>query len=367
MALIELEHISKIFEDEEAKDGESVVEDFNLEIEDGDFVIFVGPSGCGKSTTLRMMAGLEKISEGTLKIEGKVMNDVPSCDRDMAMVFQNYALYPHMTVAENMGYSLKIQKVPKQERKERVEKIADILDLTEVLERKPKELSGGQKQRVAMGRAILRDPKIFLMDEPLSNLDAKLRTQMRIEIAKLHKKLKKTVVYVTHDQTEAMTLGTKIVVMKDGKIQQTATPKVLYDKPANMFVAGFIGMPQMNFFEVSCEEEKDGSVKLVLDSDYEITPKEPLQDKLKRSGYVGRKLILGIRPEDIHVSTSGSKGVVHVYEMLGAEAYAYLDYFGQTVAMRVKPEEDVKKGKEVHFTFREEKLHLFDLETENRI
>ena len=367
MALIELEHISKIFEDGESKDGESAVEDFNLEIEDGDFVIFVGPSGCGKSTTLRMMAGLEKISEGTLKIEGKVMNHVPSCDRDMAMVFQNYALYPHMTVAENMGYSLKIQKVPKKERRERVEKIAKILDLTEVLERKPKELSGGQKQRVAMGRAILRNPKIFLMDEPLSNLDAKLRTQMRIEIAKLHKKLKKTVVYVTHDQTEAMTLGTKIVVMKDGRIQQVATPKVLYDKPANMFVAGFIGMPQMNFFEVCCEEEEDGKIALVLDSDYKVIPQVPLQEKLKRSGYAGGKLILGIRPEDLKISTTGSKGIVRVYEMLGAEAYAYLDYFGQTISIRLKPEEKVKKGNELSFEFDEEKIHLFDPKTENRI
>ena len=361
MAMIELKHIGKTFDD-----GEEFVKDFNLEIEEGEFVIFVGPSGCGKSTTLRMIAGLEKITEGTLRVEGRVMNDVPSSERNMAMVFQNYALYPHMTVAENMAYSLKIRKVPKKERREQVEKIADILGLTKVLDQKPGELSGGQKQRVAMGRAILKNPKIFLMDEPLSNLDAKLRAQMRIEIARLHKELHTTVVYVTHDQTEAMTLGTRIVVMKDGKIQQTASPAELYDKPANVFVAGFIGMPPMNIFEALCMENEQSGIEIAV-GDYKIALPESKGKILRKKGYIGRNILLGVRPENIVMASKGLTGQIGVYEMLGAEAYAYINYNNMTVTIRVNAEEKIKKGDQISFKFQEDKIHLFDDRTGKRI
>ena len=259
MAEIQLKHVYKKYDD-----GVTAVSDFNLQIEDKEFVIFVGPSGCGKSTTLRMIAGLEEISQGELFIDGKQMNHVLSCDRDIAMVFQNYALYPHMTVAENMAYSMRLKGVSKKDRRKKVEEVAQTLGLSQVLDRKPAELSGGQKQRVAMGRAIVRHPKAFLMDEPLSNLDAKLRNQMRVEIMKLYRQLDTTFIYVTHDQTEAMTLGTKIVVMKAGEIQQIATPEELYNEPANLFVASFIGVPQMNFFHGKCgiDEEKRAVVRV---------------------------------------------------------------------------------------------------------
>ena len=247
MASLSLQGIQKIY-----PNGFHAVKDFNLEIADKEFIIFVGPSGCGKSTTLRMIAGLEDISGGTFKIDGKVMNDVEPKDRDIAMVFQNYALYPHMTVYDNMAFGLKLRKVPKDEIDKKVREAAKILDLEKLLDRKPKALSGGQRQRVAMGRAIVRNPKVFLMDEPLSNLDAKLRVQMRIEISKLHENLGATIIYVTHDQTEAMTLGTRIVVMKDGVVQQVDTPQALYNTPCNLFVAGFIGSPQMNFMDAKC-------------------------------------------------------------------------------------------------------------------
>ncbi|MDD7542656.1 MAG: sn-glycerol-3-phosphate ABC transporter ATP-binding protein UgpC, partial [Peptoniphilaceae bacterium] len=258
MASLSLKNIQKIY-----PNGYHAVHDFNLEIEDREFIIFVGPSGCGKSTTLRMIAGLEEISEGELMIDGKLMNDVEPKDRDIAMVFQNYALYPHMTVAENMGYGLKLRKVPKNQIREKVLEAAHILDLENLLDRKPAALSGGQRQRVAMGRAIVRQPKVFLMDEPLSNLDAKLRVQMRIEIAKLHEQLGATMIYVTHDQTEAMTLGTRIVVMKDGRVQQVDTPQNLYDRPDNLFVAGFIGSPQMNFLKAAVSFS-EGAARLDL-------------------------------------------------------------------------------------------------------
>ena len=249
MASLSLQHINKTY-----PNGFQAVKDFNLDIEDKEFIIFVGPSGCGKSTTLRMVAGLEEITSGTLKIGDKVMNDVEPKDRDIAMVFQNYALYPHMTVYDNMAFGLKLRKVPKDEIDKKVREAARILDLDKLLDRKPKALSGGQRQRVAMGRAIVRDPKVFLMDEPLSNLDAKLRVQMRIEISKIHQKLGATIIYVTHDQTEAMTLGTRIVVMKDGVVQQVDTPQNLYQKPGNLFVAGFMGSPQMNFLDAEIKE-----------------------------------------------------------------------------------------------------------------
>ena len=271
MASLSLKHIYKRY-----PNGYEAVKDFNLEIEDKEFIIFVGPSGCGKSTTLRMVAGLESISDGEFKIDGQLMNDVEPKDRDIAMVFQSYALYPHMTVKDNMAFGLKIKKTPKEEIDRKVQEAARILDLEKLLDRKPRALSGGQRQRVAMGRAIVRNPKVFLMDEPLSNLDAKLRVQMRTEISKLHQRLGATIIYVTHDQTEAMTLGTRIVVMKDGVVQQIASPQTLYNEPDNLFVAGFIGSPQMNFIDAVCETEGDkvflkaGDYRIHLTAEKEI-------------------------------------------------------------------------------------------------
>ena len=280
MASLSLEHIYKRY-----PNGFEAVKDFNLEIEDKEFIIFVGPSGCGKSTTLRMIAGLEEISEGTLKIGDKVMNDVEPKDRDIAMVFQNYALYPHMTVYDNMAFGLKLRKVPKDQIDKMVKEAAKILDLDKLLDRKPKALSGGQRQRVAMGRAIVRDPKVFLMDEPLSNLDAKLRVQMRIEISKLHQRLGATIIYVTHDQTEAMTLGTRIVVMKDGVVQQVDSPQNLYNNPGNLFVAGFIGSPQMNFMDAVVEAAgKNVTLKV---GQHSIKLPEAKSKALIDGGYVG--------------------------------------------------------------------------------
>ncbi|MBQ5484518.1 MAG: sn-glycerol-3-phosphate ABC transporter ATP-binding protein UgpC, partial [Lachnospiraceae bacterium] len=291
MASITLENICKVY-----PNGFQAVKDFNLNVADKEFIIFVGPSGCGKSTTLRMIAGLEDISSGELKIDGKLMNSVEPKDRDIAMVFQNYALYPHMTVFDNMAFGLKIRKVDKAEIKKRVEEAAKILDLDKLLDRKPKALSGGQRQRVAMGRAIVRNPKVFLMDEPLSNLDAKLRVQMRIEISKLHERLGATIIYVTHDQTEAMTLGTRIVVMKDGVVQQIDSPQVLYSQPKNLFVAGFIGSPQMNFLDAKITANGNQVTATVGDAKLAVPA-----DKAKAlidGGYDGKTVVLGIRPED---------------------------------------------------------------------
>ena len=293
MASLSLENICKIY-----PNGFEAVKDFNLEINDQDFIIFVGPSGCGKSTTLRMIAGLEDISKGNLKIDGKVVNDVEAKDRDIAMVFQSYALYPHLTVYDNMAFGLKLKKVPKDEIDKKVRYAAKILDLEKLLDRKPKALSGGQRQRVAMGRAIVREPKVFLMDEPLSNLDAKLRVQMRTEIAKLHERLGATMIYVTHDQTEAMTLGTKIVVMKDGVIQQVDTPQNLYNSPQNLFVAGFIGSPQMNFIDALVTEE-DGKVVLKMDEHKFVLPEAKAKVVVEK-GYMNKTVTMGIRPENIH-------------------------------------------------------------------
>ena len=295
MASLSLQGIQKIY-----PNGFHAVKDFNLEIADKEFIIFVGPSGCGKSTTLRMIAGLEDISGGTFKIDGKVMNDVEPKDRDIAMVFQNYALYPHMTVYDNMAFGLKLRKVPKDEIDKKVREAAKILDLEKLLDRKPKALSGGQRQRVAMGRAIVRNPKVFLMDEPLSNLDAKLRVQMRIEISKLHENLGATIIYVTHDQTEAMTLGTRIVVMKDGVVQQVDTPQALYNTPCNLFVAGFIGSPQMNFMDAKCTI-KGNDVTLTVGKHVLKVPASKKQ-ALIDGGYDGKTVVLGIRPEDVHDS-----------------------------------------------------------------
>lgn len=334
MAEIQLKHVYKKYDD-----GMTAVSDFNLQIEDKEFVIFVGPSGCGKSTTLRMIAGLEEISQGELFIDGKQMNHVPPCDRDIAMVFQNYALYPHMTVAENMAYSMRLKGVSKKDRRKKVEEVAQILGLSQVLDRKPAELSGGQKQRVAMGRAIVRHPKAFLMDEPLSNLDAKLRNQMRVEIMKLYRQLDTTFIYVTHDQTEAMTLGTKLVVMKAGEIQQIATPEELYNEPTNLFVASFIGVPQMNFFHGKCgiDKEKHAVVR-VEGQTFHVS--EDLEKRIYEKGYMGEEVIVGIRPEDMVVlpdeSEEGLEAKINVYEMLGAEAYLYFDCNGESRAIRIE-------------------------------
>ena len=365
MASLSLQHINKTY-----PNGFQAVKDFNLEIEDKEFIIFVGPSGCGKSTTLRMIAGLEEISGGTLKIGDKVMNDVEPKDRDIAMVFQNYALYPHMTVYDNMAFGLKLRKVPKDQIDKAVREAARILDLEKLLDRKPKALSGGQRQRVAMGRAIVRNPKVFLMDEPLSNLDAKLRVQMRIEISKIHQRLGATIIYVTHDQTEAMTLGTRIVVMKDGVVQQVDTPQHLYEQPGNLFVAGFMGSPQMNFLDAQIAEKGGDLIAKV--GEYDIVIPAAKAKVLKDGGYVGKTVVLGIRPEDIHdsqmfIEASPSvpmTSTVKVYELLGAEVFLYFDVHGTQVTARVDPRTNSKTGDTIKFAFDMEKSHFFDKETE---
>ncbi len=368
MASLKLEHIGKKY-----PNGFEAVKDFNLEIEDKEFVIFVGPSGCGKSTTLRMIAGLEDISSGELFIDERRMNDIEPKDRDIAMVFQNYALYPHMTVYENMAFGLKLRKTKKDEIDKKVKNAAKILDLESLLERKPKMLSGGQRQRVAMGRAIVRNPKVFLMDEPLSNLDAKLRVQMRLEISKLHERLGATIVYVTHDQTEAMTLGTRIVVMKDGVIQQVDSPQNLYNYPQNLFVAGFIGSPQMNFIECACiEREKQLFLKF---AEYEIPVPASKTESLRSGGYLNKNVILGIRPEDVNDSEifieSSPQTVlesdVKVYELLGAEVYLYFEIEGTQLTARVNPRTTSRAGDRVKIALDMEKAHIFDKDTEQII
>ncbi|MCR4868365.1 MAG: sn-glycerol-3-phosphate ABC transporter ATP-binding protein UgpC [Lachnospiraceae bacterium] len=366
MASISLENICKVY-----PNGFEAVKDFNLNVADKEFIIFVGPSGCGKSTTLRMIAGLEDISSGELKIDGKLMNSVEPKDRDIAMVFQNYALYPHMTVFDNMAFGLKIRKVDKAEIKKRVEEAAKILDLDKLLDRKPKALSGGQRQRVAMGRAIVRNPKVFLMDEPLSNLDAKLRVQMRIEISKLHERLGATIIYVTHDQTEAMTLGTRIVVMKDGVVQQIDSPQVLYSQPKNLFVAGFIGSPQMNFLDAKITVNGGNVTATVGDAKLAV-PAEKAK-ALIDGGYDGKTVILGIRPEDIYDPENGSADIalgnsidatIRVYELLGAEVFLYFDYAGTQVTARVDPRTQAKTGDKMTFHLDMTKTHFFDKDTE---
>ena len=368
MASLSLKNINKVY-----PNGFHAVQDFNLEIEDKEFIIFVGPSGCGKSTTLRMIAGLEEISSGDLEIDGKRVNDVEPKDRDIAMVFQNYALYPHMTVYDNMAFGLKLRKVPKNEIDKMVREAAKILDLEALLDRKPKALSGGQRQRVAMGRAIVRNPKVFLMDEPLSNLDAKLRGQMRIEISKLHQRLGTTIIYVTHDQTEAMTLGTRIVVMSAGIVQQVDTPQVLYDTPCNLFVAGFIGSPQMNFLDAVCTVKGDKVALDLGESTIELGGEKA--KKLIDGGYDGKKVVLGIRPEDVHdeaefIEKSQDtviESTIRVYEMLGAEVYLYFDYAGGNMTARVNPRTTARTGDTVKFALDAAKIHVFDKETEMAI
>ncbi len=363
--------------------GVIAVSDFNLEIKDKEFIILVGPSGCGKSTTLRMVAGLEEISEGEILIGDRVVNDVAPKDRDIAMVFQNYALYPHMTVFDNMAFGLKLRKTPKDEIKRRVEEAARILDISHLLERKPKALSGGQRQRVALGRAIVREPKVFLLDEPLSNLDAKLRAQMRTEISKLHLKLGTTFIYVTLDQTEAMTMGTRIVVMKDGFIQQVDTPQNLYLYPGNLFVAGFIGSPQMNFIEsVLLKEGNDFFVEFGTEDTKTragIKYKIKLPESKNKDGiletYVGKEVIMGIRPENVHneddLIAQFPDGIVEanveVTELMGAETYLYMNCEEQTINARVSPTNTAKPGDRIRITLEPSKIHLFDKETEKTI
>ena len=367
MASLSLKNVCKVY-----PNGFEAVKDFNLEVEDQEFIIFVGPSGCGKSTTLRMIAGLEEISSGEFYIDGKLMNDVEPKDRDIAMVFQNYALYPHMTVYDNMAFGLKLRKVPKDQIDKAVREAARILDLEKLLDRKPKALSGGQRQRVAMGRAIVRNPKVFLMDEPLSNLDAKLRVQMRIEIAKLHQRLGTTIIYVTHDQTEAMTLGTRIVVMKDGVIQQVDTPQNLYEKPQNLFVAGFMGSPQMNFLDAVV---RINGTAVTLEVAGQSIPLPPAKaKKLIDGGYNGKTVVMGIRPEDVYDSEMFIEtakcvfsSTIKVYELLGAEVFLYFDLGEFPMTARVDPRSNARPGDTVRFAFDVEKIHVFDKETEQVI
>ena len=397
MAEVILKNIKKIYpftEDEKKKDkkdeseekpmnlqitdkGVVAVQEFNLEIADKEFVVLVGPSGCGKSTTLRMIAGLEDISEGDLYIDGERMNDVAPKNRDIAMVFQNYALYPHMTVYENMAFSLKMQKFSKEDIDKHVREAADILDITPLLNRKPKALSGGQRQRVAMGRAFVRDPKVFLMDEPLSNLDAKLRNQMRAEIIKLRKKIDTTFIYVTHDQVEAMTLGDRIVIMKDGFIQQIGTPQEVFNNPKNLFVAGFIGVPQMNFFpgsKLSCE---DGKYTVeILGEKFELPDKlaASLGDGAEVCGPSGmREVVAGVRPVNVVISDDGTgiDAVVEVAEMMGSEMHLHMNASG-TEVISIVPTlnmdiDEMSSGTKLKLKLQTEAMHLFDAETEESL
>lgn len=375
MSEIALRNVCKQFDSEHYG-----VKDFNLDIHDKEFVIFVGPSGCGKSTTLRIIAGLEEITDGELWIDGELSNYLEPKERGMSMVFQNYALYPNMTVYGNMAYALKIRKLPKDEIDRKVHEVAKILEIDQLLDRRPAALSGGQKQRVAIGSAIIRKPKAFLMDEPLSNLDAKLRAQMRVELVKLHKQLDTTIIYVTHDQTEAMTLGTKIVVMKDGLIQQVGAPQSIYDNPVNLFVAGFLGSPSMNFFRCTVKAEENNRTALLLD-DAKTVKKVYLdgtRGKQIVDRYNGRHVILGIRPEDIYEFDEAKKlgienesvdvdeSVVN-REMLGAEVILYFDEQGKTLAVRLSPENQTQVGEKVSLYFDMEKAHVFDPETEENI
>jgi multiple sugar transport system ATP-binding protein len=353
MATITFDHVVKDYGDV------SVVKDMNIEIGDGEFMVLVGPSGCGKTTALRMIAGLEEITAGTVKIGDRVVNDVAPKDRDIAMVFQSYALYPHMTVYDNLAFGLKLRKVPKQEIERRVKEAAETIQLQNLLQRKPKELSGGQRQRVALGRAIVREPAAFLMDEPLSNLDAKLRVQTRAEIARLHQRLKTTTVYVTHDQVEAMTMGQRIAVMNAGILQQVGSPQVLYDHPSNRFVAGFIGSPSMNFVEV---ENVDGQLRGPVDW---VVPVPP---RARNAVSPGRKLVAGFRPEHLEIGESsgdraGFRARADVVEYLGNEELLHVNAADQDIVAIVNSSHRVRPGDIVNLTLPLEKLHLFDGET----
>ncbi len=392
MATVSLKHIQKIYPHSDVKKkkkqkgqpekknnlkvteaGVIAVDDFNLEIADKEFIVLVGPSGCGKSTTLRMVAGLEDITSGELVIDGKVVNDVAPKDRDIAMVFQSYALYPHKTVYENMAFSLRLKKLPKDEIDRKVREAAEILDITQYLDRKPKALSGGQRQRVAIGRAIVRNPKVFLMDEPLSNLDAKLRNQMRAEIIKLRQRIDTTFIYVTHDQTEAMTLGDRIVIMKDGVIQQTGTPQQVFNHPENLFVAGFIGMPQMNFFDAELVKN-DGEYAVKL-GPATVTLSEDKQRRLREKNVAPQTVTLGVRPENISLTEAedGVSGAVDVSEMMGSEVHLHLNAEGKDTVIIVPTitlGENAGKftpGCTLKFTFGGNVAHVFSKETERNL
>ena len=387
MAEVILKNIKKVYPNSEPKkkskdsgekkhnlqitdEGVVAVQEFNLDIADREFIVLVGPSGCGKSTTLRMVAGLEEISAGELYIDGKLMNDVAPKDRDIAMVFQNYALYPHMTVYENMAFSLKLKKVPKDEIDRKVREAAEILDITQYLDRKPKALSGGQRQRVAIGRAIVRDPKVFLMDEPLSNLDAKLRNQMRAEIIKLREKIDTTFLYVTHDQVEAMTLGDRIVIMRDGFIQQIGTPQEVFNHPANLFVAGFIGTPQMNFFE-DARLVKRGDTYSVELLGKEIALTEAQQKALRAKQQPETDLVVGVRP--VHLTLGGDhfSAKIDVSEMMGSEMHLHMTVADRDVVAVIPTAglelDSVRTGADVGFDFDPSLMHLFDRETEQNL
>jgi len=364
MAQVILRNLSKSYGDTQ------VVKDVNLEIRDREFFVLVGPSGCGKSTTLRMVAGLEDITSGEVWIGDRLVNQVPPKDRDIAMVFQNYALYPHMSVYQNMAFGLKLRGYSRKEIDARVREAAEILNIGHLLERRPKELSGGQRQRVAVGRAIVRKPKVFLFDEPLSNLDAKMRVRMRVELSKLHNRLQATMIYVTHDQLEAMTLANRVAVMKDGVVQQIAPPIQLYTQPENKFVAGFIGSPPMNFLEVTLNR-RNGSVFFELEGRGALRSDAAMGRKLEKS--VGKKVILGIRPEDVHDKvyyTGGPaenkviKGTVDVVEPMGAEKYLYLSLGSQSLVARVNPNNQAKENQVIDLVFNMEKVKIFDPETD---
>ena len=349
-------------------EGVVAVQQFSLDIKDKEFIVLVGPSGCGKSTTLRMVAGLEEISGGELVIDGKVMNDVAPKDRDIAMVFQNYALYPHMTVYENMAFSLKLRHTAKEEIDKKVREAARILDITQYLERKPKALSGGQRQRVAIGRAIVRAPKVMLMDEPLSNLDAKLRNEMRAEIIKLRKRIDTTFMYVTHDQTEAMTLGDRIVIMRDGYIQQIGTPQEVFNHPANLFVAGFIGMPVMNFFDA--ELKREGNEFFVVLSGVKVKLDEKKTARLLKNDVQSQPVTLGVRPEHTNISATGVPAKVDVSEMMGSSVHLHVDADGRDVIIIVPTldmESSYNYGDLVHFTFSGNVAHVFSKETDKNL
>jgi len=364
MASVTYDHITKEF-------GEVVaVNDLNLAIDDKEFIVLVGPSGCGKTTALRMLAGLEEITKGEVKIGDRIVNDVPPKDRDIAMVFQSYALYPHMTVYDNMAFGLKLRKTPKQDIKRRVQEAAEILGIQDMLTRKPRQLSGGQRQRVALGRAIVREPKVFLFDEPLSNLDAKLRIAMRSEITKLHQRLQTTFIYVTHDQIEAMTMATRIAVINKGVLQQLDTPQTLYDRPDNMFVAGFMGSPAMNFFKAKVR--KDGNRLLVEAGSFKVPV---VVEKKSYQNYVDKAVIMGIRPEDIHNPAFVAPGIhsapvdakVDVTELMGNEINLYLLAGQDSIVARVDPRTDFRMGDKVQVAFNMDKAHLFDPDTEKAI
>lgn len=367
MASIKFDHVFKRYGDV------TVLKDFNIDIPDQEFLVLVGPSGCGKSTALRCLAGLEEISDGSIYIGDRVVNDIPPKDRDIAMVFQSYALYPHMTVYDNMAFGLKLRRMDKSDIDRRVNEAAELLGIGHLLERKPKALSGGQRQRVALGRAIVRDPSVFLMDEPLSNLDAKLRVQTRAEISKLHQRLKTTFIYVTHDQTEAMTMGTRIAVMRDGILQQIDTPKSLYDYPVNMFVAGFIGSPAMNFFDARLDQS-NGQLMVDVGGGFALPVPREKNDSV--ASHIGKSIVFGIRPEDIHDAAFVPRGVredariqakANVVEVMGSEVYAYIERGDKEFIGRFDPRSQARTGQPIETVVDMDKMHIFDQESQRAL